>query len=74
MAAKAAQKIELTLKQAQDLLTVYDNIEAADAHFKLCQSDLFRNFTKDTIYAKDIENAYATLRQQIEAARETEAK
>ena len=72
MAAKTAKKIELTVKQAQDLLTVYTNIEAADAHFKTCQADLFRDFTRDTIKAKDIESAYATLRQQIEAAQEGE--
>lgn len=74
MATKTTNKIELMVKQAEDLLTLYDNIEAADSHFKRCQSDLFRNFTMDTVKAQNTESAFAALRQQITAARATEAK
>ena len=60
------QTITIPLATAKQLLELYDNCEAADSHFKLCQSDLFREHMVSCYQAKLVQNAFAELREKIE--------
>ena len=40
--ASSVKMVAVPLKEAEQLLELYRNVEAADAHFQRCQSDSFR--------------------------------
>ena len=70
MARKTTPKTEpaitLTRQEAERLMELYTNVEAADAHFQRCQSDLFRQHVQGVYRAQTVEDAYRALRARLE--------
>lgn len=50
---------------ANQLMKLFDALESADAIFKSCQSDSFRQQVRSIYTAPNIQNAYDDLREQI---------
>lgn len=67
-AAKAEPVVTIPLQQARQMLELYRNIEAADAHFMRCQSDLFRSHTKGVYQAPLVAGAFAFLEKAVSEA------
>lgn len=61
--------VSIPIKYAEQLLELYRNIEAADAHFQRCQSDLFRNHMKGVYQAPLVADAFAALEKAVSEAR-----
>ena len=58
--------ITIPVDHARWLLDLYNNIEAADAHFQRCQSDLFRSHLEACYKAPLVRAAFDDLRALIE--------
>lgn len=69
MANPHGQTITLTIEQAEQILELYRNAEAADAHFKNCQSDLFRQHMQGVYRAPLVATAFQQLREAVEKAK-----
>lgn len=61
--------VSIPAVQAEQLLELYRNIEAADAHFQRCQSDSFRQHVKGVYQAPLVAKAYQDLEGALMAAR-----
>ena len=62
-----APVVTLSIEQGEKLFELYDNLVAADAHYMSCQSANFRNHIKSVCAAQKIADAFAELRQQLNA-------
>lgn len=60
--------IEIQRADAVQLLELFRNVEAADAHYKRCQSDLFRQHVQATYKATLVEGAYSRLQELVDKA------
>lgn len=60
--------VTIPLQQARQMLELYRNIEAADAHFMRCQSDLFRSHMKGVYQAPLVAGAFAFLEKAVSEA------
>ena len=69
MANPRGQAITLTVEQAEQILELYRNTEAADAHFKNCQSDIFRQHMRGVYQAPLVESAFKQLGEAVEKAK-----
>lgn len=50
---------------AEQLYELYNNVSAADAHYKRCQSDNFRMHIKGVYQSKAIDEAFAALKEAL---------
>ncbi len=66
--------VSIPVHQAEQLLELYRNIEAADAHFQRCQSDSFRQHVKSVYRAPNVAAAYEQLKAAVAEAKEQNAK
>ena len=65
--------INVSEKTAEALVALGKAVETANAHYKTCQSSLFRSFVVDTLHAKKIKDAIAELETEIsKSAKESE--
>ena len=55
---------------AEKIYDLYNNVVAADNHYKRCQSDNFRVHIKSVYQSKDTETAFAALKEQMSAETE----
>lgn len=62
---KAVNTVTISRADAEHIMELYNNVEAADAHFMRCQSDLFRQHVQGVYKAMLVANAYANLRAAI---------
>lgn len=67
MAAKDTT-ITITKKQAEQLFDLYNNVYAADSHYKRCQSDQFRVHVQSVYKHDGVREAFESLRAKIDAA------
>ena len=58
--------ITLTREQAQTILDFHEAIEAADNHYKSCQSGAFKSFAHSQLSSMHVEEAFQALRKQME--------
>lgn len=58
-------EIVLDLNDAKRLYELYQNVEAADAHFQRCQSDSFRQHVQSVYKAANIRAAFERLETLI---------
>lgn len=58
--------VTIPLDHAVMLWTLYNHIEAADAHYRNCQCTQFREHIKSTYLAANVEAAYENLKSLIE--------
>lgn len=65
--------ITIDRETAEKLYDLYNNIVAADAHYKRCQSDNFRMHVKSVYQAKTVETAFETLKTQLDEADDAES-
>ena len=68
MATKSAPTITLTTSQAERLFDLYNNVFAADSHYKRCQSDQFRVHVQSVYKHDGVREAFESLRAKIDAA------
>lgn len=61
--------VSIPIQQAKQLIELYRNIEAADAHFKSCQSELFRNHMRAVYQAPLVAGAFEALQKTLSEAR-----
>lgn len=59
------KKVELSIGTAKRIYELYNNIEAADAHFQTCQSVNFRQHMQSVYKARNIANAFEELNEKI---------
>ena len=57
--------VTIPIDKARCLLDLYNNIEAADAHFQRCQSDLFRQHMAAVYKAPLVASAFEALRAVV---------
>ena len=69
----AAKEITITKKQAEQLYDLYNNIVAADSHYKRCQSDQFRVHVQSVYKHASVREAFEGLRAKIDLAQEDPA-
>ena len=67
--ASSVKMVAVPLKEAEQLLELYRNVEAADAHFQRCQSDSFRQHIKGVYRAPLVVGAFDSLRASIDQAK-----
>ena len=60
--------ITISREVAKQLYDLYNNVSAADAHYKRCQSDNFRVHIKAVYQSMAIESAYAELKAALDEA------
>lgn len=65
-----ANEITISIQTAEQLLSLFENIASADAHFKLCQSVPFRQHMQRVYTAANVGAAFCKLKAEIEAAKE----
>ena len=65
---QTAPEITITLADAEQIMALYTNVEAADAHYQRCQSDLFREHVRASYKAALVDAAYARLKQAMDVA------
>ena len=51
---------------AEQLYELYNNVSAADAHYKRCQSDNFRMHIKGVYQSKAIDDAFSALKDALD--------
>lgn len=64
--------ITIDRETAEKLYDLYNNIVAADAHYKRCQGDNFRMHVKSVYQAKTVESAFEALKAQLDKQEEIE--
>lgn len=65
--------ITIPRNTAQQLYELYNNVVAADAHYKRCQSDNFRVHIKAVYQSEAVANAFDQLKARMDAAEKTSA-
>lgn len=66
--------VTLDLKTAQQLYDLFHNVEAADLHYKRCQSDQFRVHVKSVYQNEGVQHAFESLRSLLDVAEAEPAK
>ena len=66
--------ISITKECAEKLFDLYANVEAADAHYKRCQSDNFRIHVQSVYKNAGVAAAFAELKSQIDAGETPEPR
>ena len=64
--SEAPQTVTLTKAEASALMSLYNSVEAADAHYKTCQSELFRSHVQMCYRSPTVASAYDGLKHQLE--------
>lgn len=64
--AETPQTVTLTKAEASVLMSLYNSVEAADAHYKTCQSELFRSHVQMCYKSPTVSGAYDSLKHQLE--------
>ena len=59
--------IEIPVADAEQFMALYTNVEAADAHYLPCQSELFRQHVQGCYKAALVDAAFQRLKQRLEA-------
>lgn len=59
--------ITIDKAMAEQLYDLYHNVEAADAHYKRCQSDNFRVHIKSVYQNEGVRQAFESLRAKIDS-------
>lgn len=63
------EDIKISVQTAEQLLSLFENIAAADAHFKTCQSVPFRQHIQRVYTATNVSNAFYALKTAVEKAK-----
>lgn len=66
----APATITIPLQDAEALYQMLRNVELAELHFHSCQAANFRQHVQATFHAQDVADAYETLKDAIEKAKE----
>ena len=66
--------ISITREQAEKIMELYTNIEAADAHYQRCQSDYFRLHVQGCYKSQPIAEAFGAVKVKLEAPEKTTEK
>lgn len=59
------EMIAIPRAEAEMIMDLFTNVEAADAHFQRCQSDLFRQHVQSCYRAPLVDQAYQHLKEQL---------
>ena len=63
------EEITISIQTAEQLLSLFENIVAADAHFKSCQSVMFRQHMQRVYTATNVGAAFCTLKSAVESSK-----
>lgn len=63
------EEITISVQTAEQLLSLFENIASADAHFKTCQSVPFRQHMQRVYTATNVSTAFCALKAAVEAAK-----
>ena len=58
--------VAITISDARQLYELYQNLEAADAHYQTCQSRGFRDHMQKVYRAANVQSAFAELKSQLD--------
>lgn len=61
----ASTDVSITLEDAKNIMALFDACVLADRHFHSCQGDLFRRHVCASYKAKNTNEAYLRLKEQI---------
>lgn len=65
--------LTMSMKDAKNLLTLYDGIKEADEFFHTCQSQQFRQHIQGTYKAAKVEKAFEALREKLRKEEQNDA-
>lgn len=65
--------ITILAADAEHIFQLYWNVETADAHYRRCQSDYFRNHVQSIYRGAQTAEAFARLKEQLDSLKAQEA-